>query len=305
VIQFVVPGLVPKFPILRARCISDPEVLLDISRQLELPGSHGCEQANRFSLILHDVRVGGTWKRTNRGRLRSTEEMLCAHIAPALRNGLIFLDVGASDGITTIDALRVLRRAFGECVTALLADINLSLLRYRWGPIVEYRGGDGEVVMVRLGRVGVRLARQRHREQANNWFNQQYLRMKRLRRSMRAEAPISLVHPLARRESGIAVIKLDCLTRAACLKGRFGAIRASNVLNLDYFDSAQLYKAVGNLHLYMHDGGCLVVSRNQDERSRELENGSVWVKDGGRFRWVADFGDASEIKLIVDRWPSR
>jgi hypothetical protein len=31
----------------------------------------------------------------------------------------------------------------------------------------------------------------------------------------------------------------------------------------------------------------------------------VWVKDGGRFRWVADFGEASEIKSIVDRWPGQ
>lgn len=304
VIQFVVPGSLPQLPLLRSRCICDPEALIEIARELDRPGPHTGDEADRFSLILHDLRMGGAWKRTNRGRLRRTEEMLCAHVDPELHAGMILLDLGASDGITTLEALHTLRQAFGEDVTALLADLNLSLQRYRRGPVVEYRAADGEPIMARLGPVGVRLARPRQPQEHGNLLSRLYLRMEGFRRSMNAEAPISLVHPLARSEPGITVIELDCLVREDSLKGQIAAIRASNILNLGYFSSVQHRQAVGYLHSYLREGGCLVVSRNHDQPTGESENGSVWVKDGDGFRWVADFGGGSEIRSIVDRWPA-
>jgi hypothetical protein len=302
VIQIVVRGSLPRLPILKARCVCDPEALVDIARRLEKSGGHLCEEADRFSLILHDLRMGGAWKRTNRGRLRRTEEMLCAHIDPELRAGMTFLDLGASDGITTLEALHTLRRAFGDDVTALLGDLNLALSRYRRGPVVEYRAGDGEPVMARFGPIGVRLSRSRRSPRDGSPLARLYMQLERFRRSMREEAPISLVHPLVRREPGIAAIELDCLVREDSLRGRLAAVRASNVLNLGYFERPQLYQAVGNLHSYLRDGGCFVVSRNHDERGGETENGSVWVKEGGRFRRCADFGDGSEIGPLVDDW---
>jgi hypothetical protein len=283
--------------------MADPDALLEIARQLEETGSSAKQQSDRFSLILHDLRMGGAWKRTDRGRLRRTEEMLCAYVHPALRPGLILLDLGASDGITTVEAVRALRQAFGEEVRAILADVNLSLLRYRRGPIVEYRAADGEPIMARLGRVGVRLARPRREAQPDgNLLARLYLRMEQFRRTMHLDAPISLVHPLARSEPGITVTELDCLVCAECLKDRITAVRASNVLNLGYFGLPQLHRAVGYLHGYLREGGCLVVSRNHDQPIGEPENGSVWLKDGCRFRWVRDFGAGSEIKSVVDGW---
>jgi hypothetical protein len=73
-------------------------------------------------------------------------------------------------------------------------------------------------------------------------------------------------------------------------------------LNLGYFDADQLQCAIGNLHCYLQEEGCLVVSRNHDDAEGETENGSVWVKRGKRFSWVEDFGRGSEIKPIVDGW---
>jgi len=303
VIQFVVFGPLPRLPALRSRCMADPDALLEIARLLERSGSSAKQQSDRFSLILHDLRMGGAWKRTNRGRLRRTEEMLCAYIDPALRPGLTLLDLGASDGITTVEAVRALRQAFGEEVRAILADMNLSLLRYRRGPIVEYRAADGEPIMARLGRIGVRLAAQRREAQPDgNLLARLYLRMEQFRRAMQLDAPISLVHPLARSEPAITVTELDCLVCAECLKERIAAVRASNVLNLGYFGLPQLHRAVGHLHGYLREGGCLVVSRNHDQPIGEPENGSVWLKDRCRFRWIRDFGAGSEIKSVVDGW---
>lgn len=317
-IQLVVSGALPSLPLLRSRCLADPDLLLKISRE----SCQACtseELSDRFSLVLHDLRMAGVWKRTNRGRLKRSEEMLCAHMPAGLRQGLTFLDVGASDGITTVEALRALRRAFGAEVQGLVTDLNLWLLRYRLGPLVEYRATNGEPIMARLGPFGLRLAKSRREIAADgNPLLRYYLGLEQIRRSMQLDARISLVHPDARREPGIEILELDCLTLNNGLVGRVAAARASNVLNLGYFNTQQIGRALGCLHAYLKEGGCLVVSKANGQPNdqtdghpnghpnghpgEEAENGSVWSKEGRHFRWLQDFGCGSEIRSIVDGW---
>jgi len=303
VIQIIVSGALPSYPSLRSRCLANPDDLMVLAQGLSRPDPAAGDLSDRFSLLLHDLRMGGAWKRTNRGRLKQTEELLCAHIPPELRTGLIFLDIGASDGVTTVEAVRALRSAFGGEVRAYLADRDVWLFRYRRGPIIEYRAADGEAIMVRLGRFGLRLAR--HRREAHHEpgaLTRRYLQLERFRNSMQLDARISLVNPLARSEPGITILQLDCLVCNECLRGRVSAIRASNILNLGYFDPPQIRTAVGHLYSYLRAGGCLVVSRNDDQTGGEAENGSVWQKEGRRLRWLEDFGSGSEIKSVVDGW---
>lgn len=280
----------------------DPDVLVDLLKRDDA-GSSTDEVSDRFSLILHDLRMGGSWKRTNRGRLRRTEEMLCAHLPPGFRRKLNFLDIGASDGITTLDAVRTLRRAFGGKVQAFLADRNVWLLRYRRGPLVEYRAADGEPIMARFGPLGIRLARQRHlAENSRDPLARAYLRLARLRESMRLDARMSLVNPAAKSDPAIIVIEFDCGIYQESLKGTMSAVRASNVLNHGYFGLPELRQAVTNIHAYLREAGCLVISRNDDQPDSEVENGSVWQREGSRFRWLQDFGAGSEIRSVVDDW---
>lgn len=303
-IQLVISGALPSKRIFRQHCLSDPDILLELSERASLSNSAPGDLVDCFSLILHDLRMAGAWKRTNRRRLKTTEDMLCAHINPRHRQDLRFLDVGASDGVTTVEAARALRRTFGQNVHVYLADVNLWLLRYRRGPVVEYRASNSEPIMVRVGPLGVRLARSRRglAHPDTNPLAQLYLRCKRFRRAMRLDTQISLVNPLSRSEPGLTVIELDCLRRDQNLVGRISAIRASNTLNLGYFEPMQIHRAVGHFHAYLRDGGCLVISRNADGSSGETENGSVWIKEPDRFRWVADFGSGSEVKTPVDHW---
>lgn len=302
-IQFVVSGALPNFPVLRSRCLANPDALLKIAQEVGQPCSFAEESSDRFSLILHDLRMAGVWKRTNRGRLKQTEEMLCAHIAPELRRGLTLLDIGASDGITTVEAVRTLRQRLGGEVHAYLTDLNLWLLRYRRGPIVEYRGTDGEPIMVRLGPFGVRLAKPR-RETAldGNPLARLYSRMRGFRQSMQLDARISLVHPMVNGEPDITIMELDCLVYNEALRDRIAAVRASNVLNVGYFEAPQICRALGYLHAYLREGGCLIVSKADGQHSGEAENGSVWLRDRHSFRWLQDFGSGSEIRSVVDGW---
>lgn len=288
---------------LRSRCLANPDALLKIAQEIDQSRCSANELSDRFSLILHDLRMGGVWKRTNRGRLKRTEEMLCAHLSSELQERLTLLDVGASDGITTVDAVRALRRAFGEDVRAYLTDLNLWLLRYRRGPVVEYRATNGEPIMVRLGPLGVRLAKQRRETPFDgNPLARLYLQLDEFRQSMQLETRISLVHPAARAEPGITIMELDCVDWNEKLRDGVAAVRASNVLNLGYFGTPIICRALGCLHGYLREGGCLVVSKSNGQQTDDAENGSVWRKEDRRFRWLQDFGSGSEIRSVVDGW---
>jgi hypothetical protein len=305
-IQLIISGTLPSNPLLKQRCLADPDMLLELSERASLSSPAAGELADRFSLILHDLRMAGAWKRTNRRRLKQTEDMLCAHLSPQFRHDVVFLDIGASDGVTTVEATRALRQAFGPNVRAYIADVNLSLLRYRYGPVFEYRARDGEPIMVRVGSFGLRLASQRRgTAQTNgNLLAKFYLRWQRLRDALRLDTSISLVNPLSQSDPGLTIIELDCLRRDQSLVGQISAIRASNILNLGYFEPTQIREAIGHCHAYLREGGCLVISRNADEPSGETENGSVWIKEPDGFRRIADFGSGSEVRTLVDDWPS-
>ena len=156
--------------------------------------------------------------------------------------------------------------------------------------------------MVRLGPLGLRLAKNRHGIGESGLFSGWFLRSKKFRDTMRLDGCIALVNPLVRSEPNIVVSELNCLERNAMFVGKFTAARASNVLNLGYFEPAQIISAITHLHSYLCHDGCLVVSRNVDSPAGEVESGSVWLKRVNRFERVADFGGGSEVKDMVDSW---
>lgn len=282
------------------RRLANPDLLLEIADKMRNAGADDY-LADCFSYTLHDLRMAGTWKRTNRGRLGATERAFGTYLNPGPEGTIIILDLGASDGVTTLELVAALRQKFGDRIAATVADLNLFLLRYRRGPIYEYRATDGEPIMVRLGRFGLRLSTSRQQQGGrSDVLGALYLACRAVRGSMRLDARISLVNPLVEVQAGVTAIELNCLDLDQTLVDRFTAVRASNVLNLGYFSPAQLRMAVGNIHRYLRESGCVVISRNRDVPGGEVEDGSVWRKTGPRFTHLEDFGAGSEIREIVD-----
>src|SRR5215471_4362647 len=294
-------------PVLKQRKLADPDLLLKIidSAQSGLDEVHKSRLSTLFSQVIHALRMGGAWKRTGPGRLAQTEKILLQYLSPALRDNITFLDLGASDGITTLELLQAFRRAGHSVVKAYATDLNLWLYRFRLGPLVEYRAGNGEPIMARLGPLGLRLAKHRREIDGSDLFSAWYLGSKSFRNAMRMDTRITLVNPLVKNEPDIIVSELNCLERNEMLVGKFSAARASNVLNLGYFEPAQIASAITHLHAYLCQDGCLVVSRNVDSSGGEVENGSVWLKCADRFERVADFGNGSEVKEVIDNWRAR
>jgi hypothetical protein len=291
-------------PILKQRQLADPDLLIEIIRSSEctLDCARQSDLSRLFSQVLHDLRMGGAWKRTGPRRLVQTEQILQRHLSPTRHNNVTLLDLGASDGITTLELLHAFRRAGYDEVSAYATDLNLWLYRFRLGPLIEYRAGNGEPILVRLGPLGLRLAKHRREIGGTDLFSAWYLRSKRVRDAMRVDTRIALVNPLVSSEPAIIVSELNCLQRTDSYVGKFTAARASNVLNLGYFEPDQIVCAITHLHAYLCQDGWLVVSRNVDSPAGEMENGSIWLKHASRFERVEDFGSGSEVKEIIDSW---
>jgi len=290
-------------PMLKHRQLAGPDPLLEIVKSAEIPNcTLQNDLSNLFSEVLRDLRVGGAWKRNGLRRLGQTELMLQRHLSAARHSNVTLLDLGASDGITTLELLHAFRRSGYSDVSAYATDLNLWLYRFRLGPLIENQAGDGEPIMVRLGPLGLRLAKHRREIGKSGLFSAWYFGSKNVRDAMRLDTRIALIDPPVSNEPNIIDSELNCLQRNEMFVGKFTAARASNVPNLGYFEPDQIVSAITHLHAYLCQDGCLVVSRNVDSRAGEVESGSVWLKQYNRFERVADFGSGSEVKEIIDDW---
>jgi SAM-dependent methyltransferase len=243
--------------------------------------------------------VGAIHKLTRPGRLRESDRVLAEALRACALAEVRFLDVGASDGATTLDSLRFLSAQLGLPIRATLIDRYLRLLRYGRGPLVEYRSPDGSPVMLRLGPVGLQLSSvESTRDPLSRWLGRGYLRRKDLRSKLPLTASFELVSPAVRR-AGIQVLEADVLERQDALVGGFGAIRASNVLNLDYFTPSQIARALRHLHAYLSPAGILVVSRNHLDEGG-VERGTAWRRSEAGFARLSDFGGGSYVGGLVD-----
>ena len=254
-----------------------------------------------FSHMLDDFCVNGSWKRSLPGRLQGSEAVFCRLLTTGGPDAVLeVLDLGASDGIATVALLNALRRAGVAGARLRLADLTLTLHRYRAGTLVEYRTARGEPVLARLGWLGLRLPRSPRRfDGFSTLLARLYLRLGPVRRRLAKAETISLVNPAARSDPNLEAFELDVLVRNDALSGGFDGIRASNVLNKENFSQDQLRRALGNLHAYLHEGGYLLISRNQIGRDGETERGSVWQRRGSGFIPVEGFGGGSELAGVV------
>ncbi|MBX3280509.1 MAG: hypothetical protein KF868_21125 [Acidobacteria bacterium] len=279
---------------------ADLERLDFLSKELSLIAPYLAEPlASEFSKILAGIRVGGTYKTTGRGRLQATERVICDYYADRLRHPLNFLDLGGSDGTTTLDAVRVFRRKLCVDVKACLLDLHPWLLRYCRGPVTEYRSRFEEPILVRIGKWGLRL-----NDGSDDALAQKYLQMAWFRRWLKRGGEVKLVNPLVQRDSSITVHAGNCFYREPAFEGRFDVVRVSNLLNLSYFPKPEIRTAIGHLHNYLVEDGLLVISRNDQREETEVECGSLWEKSGERFRHLEDFGGGSEIKSLVEKYPA-
>ena len=304
-LKFICKRTMPKADVLRFFFHANPDRLIELTtRSADASAEDIAAYRREFTAILDDIYVDGVWKRTSWGRLPGTERAIVNFFkarVPADDDAgpLRVLDVGASDGTTSVNLLSALRNAVDQPVEVTMADLNIELRRFQKGSIIEYRSARGAPVMAAFGRVGIRLPCSEHDWFVlSNWIARWYLRRNDLRAGLAEGERVPLVNPVATQDPDIKAIELNCLDFEPSLTGHFDAIRASNLISPRYgFEGARLERCLVNFHKYLKDGGCLLVSRN--DRTTEVERGSIWSRTATGFALAGGFGDGSEIEEAV------
>jgi len=81
---------------------------------------------------------------------------------------------------------------------------------------------------------------------------------------------------------------------------KFDVIRASNILNLDYFTSDQITFALKNLRRHLCHGGLLVINRTVES----INLFTVFRLESGTFSVVLEHNSGSEIRDPVRDLPA-
>ena len=108
--------------------------------------------------------------------------------------------------------------------------------------------------------------------------------------------PVELVSSRVRECPAIELVEDDIFVARPELRGRFHAVRAANILNVGYFDDAQLRTAVATLRERLRPGGLLIVCRTHDDGSN---HGSIFRADRDGWRVVDRVGSGSEIERLI------
>lgn len=302
-IRYICRGAVPHDR-LRRFCYPSIDRLLKLSNCKDSKNSCDLtERSQAFSAILRHIRIGSTWKLTKSRRLLKTDRLLTDHLMDEHYSSLKFLDVGGSDGITTLETVNHLESVLGIPVTAYLSDRFLWLLRMKYGCFIEYITARGEPLMVRCGKVGLLLnSAEEDAGFITKWLASRYLALTRFRSLMRLTEKIPLVNPTVLASNKIKLLEMNIFHINPAFLNSMDLIRASNVLNLSYFTETQIAHAIGIMHSYLKINGHLLISRNSSEKSNEIECGSIWRKQEKAFVHLTDFNGGSEVRSIVEQY---
>jgi len=301
-IKFLTTRSTPTKGLLRYLICPDPDLLGSLAEQSASSSGEVRERINAdFSRIVSSIRIGDAWKRTGPQRLERANHALARHIKRCRPGASVVLDVGGSDGVTTVELVRHLRRELHTDVRAFLLDLFIRLHRYDSKWLKEYRSALGHPVMVRIGRFGLRLADlDSTPDPTARFLGRFYLSRKRYRGALDLAEEISLINPRVQDEGAIHVIEGDMFDRNESFVDAIDVVRACNVLNLSYFSEERIKRALSHFHSYLRADGLLLVSRNFDPDSGNVERGSVWRRADTGFEPLEDFGGGSDIAYIVN-----
>jgi hypothetical protein len=209
-----------------------------------------------------------TFKTTLSGRMRDVDEIT---IRLARERGWLspaIMDVGVSSGATTIDLFDAMTsNGFVPAITATDLTIGATIFAVAPGMRV-LEDSHGNSLQYELFGYGIR-----------SWprrldFITGYSLLRRLARTLAAKRPkspvmdvklVSRLRTLAMTDK-IKFLENDLANRSPEFDSRFDIVRAANVLNRSYFDSAKLRLMVDNLMAYARKpGGLIVINRTHDD----------------------------------------
>lgn len=257
-----------------------------------------------FSLILNDLIIDGTWKKTGNDRLLLGDTNLLKTMAHLTMGRYVdFLDVGCSDGITTLNLVQKFKTELAIAAKATLFDRNFSVTRQKLLGIYVYSTNYGKPFFVRMWKLGLVLEELKCKEAII--FNPVVrLLVPLIKKKLNSiedneKEIISLINPAILETPELSFVEGDLFCMQETFINSFDVIRAGNILNKGYFPCAQILLAVNHLKEYLRDGGLLLISRSLARGNGEIETGTIWQKINGKLVVLTDFGGGSELRQII------
>lgn len=269
--------------------------------EIERSAATSDSSAAQVTDLIRRVRVGETNKSTAPARLEAADKALLSQLEVRPAAAFEFLDVGCSDGTTSVDTIEKLEAALPGPVRAYLVDRYIWVRRRTRSPLVEYVTSDGQLVMVRCGPLALCQAPPSFLlAPLTNRLVSAYVGLAGFRGSMHDSEPFPLLSPRALSRSNVQAIEASVLVPRPEFAGRMDAVRVANLLHYDYFSRGELVTGLSNVARCVHDGGLLLVSRNHDAGGTEVERGTVWRRAGDSLVRTAEFGGGSELTELVE-----
>lgn len=246
-----------------------------------------------------------TFKRTNGLRFASLDPLLVEAMRDYSATGPAeLLDIGISSGATTLELQRVLAEAgYFPRITGTDLAIHASIVRLgnRCSALVSK---DGQPLQFDLAGIAVRPWPRRLDWITGMWLVRPLIRRwltpQLERKADDEDCPVALISPRLTNHSFITIVEDDILIRRKEFVGRYGLIRAANILNRDYFASDDLRRAIGNLRSYLEGPGSLLLIVRTLESGEH--HGTLFVLDElRRLRVRQRFGKGSEIEQLALR----
>ena len=280
----------------------------------------GRQFEEREDLFFHSIELrNGTRKTTRHRRLDDLNERV-QNLLPAHRP-LEIMDVAVSSGVSTAEWLVELERAGIEC-NMLAGDAVVDAFLISLGPRLRALvDRTGHLMQLDVGGEAIRMPPPRRRDRirylpysllmkaATGLFDLSGQTCARTgpqsggptqRRLGVTCRPLTLMSPSLRQLPQLQAVEDDILLNTSYTQ-RFHVLRAANILNRAYFDTATLERMVCNLRSRLLPGGLLIVCRTNEQG---LNNATVFtLEKDGRLTATAHLNEGSEITDLVLRLP--
>ncbi|HEX3953422.1 MAG TPA: class I SAM-dependent methyltransferase [Stellaceae bacterium] len=249
------------------------------------------------------LRLGnGVFKTTADRRLDDLNALMFGEWAKTGFRPSRVLDVGVSSGVSSVEWIEALRAA-GFDASMLATDLSLHGYLLQLAPLYRVLA-DAAYAPLQHAIFGVPLRPWRRRIDYLTGMAVVSAALNTLFGALRRRAAASgqgvlLVSRRAQDNPHLEFAQEDILAPPSADR-RFDAIRAANILNLEYFAEPQLRSAVAGLKQRLAGAGSyLAINRTHQDGSNR---GSLFrLGEDGRFRCVARLGDGSEIERLVLR----
>lgn len=265
------------------------------------------ELEEREDLFFHSIELRNGTRKTTRHRRLDDLNALVQKLLPPQRP-LEIMDVAVSSGVSTAEWLIALENAGVQC-RMLAGDAVVHAFLISWGPSLRALSDrTGHLMQLDINGEAVRMPPPRRRDRIRYLPHMLLMRIAtrlfdlgkmdppvqhRLGASCR---PLTLMSPSLNRLPQLRAVEDDILLNRDYSR-RFHVLRAANILNLAYFDTATLQRMLRNLRARLLAGGLLVVCRTNDA---EVNNASVFtLREDGRFTLTARLNEGSEIEHLV------